>query len=61
MQFRSDVKKQAKRIMQSQDYSAMRASSSAALMTTSTNTHNGYIRPSGDLGNGWMAFELVGY
>ncbi|CDH53332.1 predicted protein [Lichtheimia corymbifera JMRC:FSU:9682] len=49
MQFRSDVKKQAKRIMQSQDYSAMRASSSAALMTTSTNTHNGYIRPSGDL------------
>lgn len=49
MQFRSDVKKQAKRIMQSHDYSAMRASSSAALMTTS-NTHNGYIRPSGDLG-----------
>ncbi|CDS12160.1 hypothetical protein LRAMOSA04355 [Lichtheimia ramosa] len=48
MQFRSDVKKQAKRIMQSHDYSAMRASSSAALMTTS-NTHNGYIRPSGDL------------
>ena len=58
MQFRSDVKKQAKRIMQSQDYSAMRASSSAALMTTSSHTHNGYIRPSGDLGSGWFGLAF---
>ncbi|KAG2219925.1 hypothetical protein INT45_010439 [Circinella minor] len=61
LQFRNDVQKQAKRIMQSHDYSHMRASSSAALMATSnTNTpsynpitnissSSSYIRPSSDL------------
>ncbi|KAI9495769.1 hypothetical protein BDB00DRAFT_192564 [Zychaea mexicana] len=52
LQFRNDVQKQAKRIMQSQDYSHMRASSSAALMAASSNTapYSSYMRPSsGDL------------
>lgn len=35
LQFKSDVHKQAKRIMQSHDYAAMRASSSAAMLTAS--------------------------
>ena len=63
LQFRNDVQKQAKRIMQSHDYSHMRASSSAALMVaSSTNTppyntianissSSSHIRPSSnDLG-----------
>ncbi|KAI9253924.1 hypothetical protein BDA99DRAFT_166881 [Phascolomyces articulosus] len=52
LQFRNDVQKQAKRIMQSHDYSHMRASSSAALMAASTNAapYSSYLRPSsGDL------------
>lgn len=37
LQFKSDVHKQAKRIMQSHDYTAMRASSSAAMLSASGN------------------------
>ena len=68
LQFRNDVQKQAKRIMQSHDYSHMRASSSAALMAaSSTNTppyntianisSSSYIRPSSnDLGKLFFRF-----
>lgn len=51
IQFRNDVHKQAKRIMQSHDYTAMRASSTAAFLTASTTSARSYIRPpTGGLG-----------
>ncbi|KAI8142777.1 hypothetical protein BJV82DRAFT_614239 [Fennellomyces sp. T-0311] len=48
LQFRNDVQKQAKRIMQNHDYSHMRASSSAALIGSNAH-YSSIMRPSGDI------------
>lgn len=60
IQFRNDVQKQAKRIMQGHDHT-MRASSSAALMGPH---HSSYLRPSAnpsyELGK-WECLDFLSY